>query len=247
MVGGRETAAREDLEVGPQRGERRAQLVRGVRDEAALRALGLVERLEHRVEGTREARELVVAVALHAAGEVARARDVLGRVGEVGDRLDRRAGGEPGERERRAMPSSTITPSPKRSVASVALTSPSGRATCMTAPFGSCVVSTRTSPPARSTSEKNAPRSPSATSWSAFADDERGGLLADGVATLPPGLISCTKATGPSSADAAGTDVRRTRSRTAASSGSRGIASAICVAWRSELSICPRNWSRTST
>ena len=39
-----------------------------------------------------------------------------------------------------AMPSSTITPSPKRSVASVEFTSPIGRATCMTAPFGSFVV-----------------------------------------------------------------------------------------------------------
>ena len=61
VVGGREAAAGEHLEVGAQRGERRAQLVRGVRDEAALRALGLVERLEHRVERAGEARELVVA------------------------------------------------------------------------------------------------------------------------------------------------------------------------------------------
>ncbi len=86
-VGRRQRAPRpEDLEVGAQRRERRAQLVRGVGHEPALRPLGLVQRAEHRVEGGGEARQLVAASGLDPAREVARACDVLGRLGQLGHR-----------------------------------------------------------------------------------------------------------------------------------------------------------------
>ena len=91
------TAAGEHLEVGPQRGERRAQLVRGVGDELALRPLRALERLEHRVERGRQARDLVIPAGRDPPREVARAGHVLRRLGELGHRPDRRAGGEPGE------------------------------------------------------------------------------------------------------------------------------------------------------
>ena len=94
-------AAAEHLEVRAQRGQRRAQLVRGVGHEPPLRALGRRQRLEHRVEGAGEPRELVVAVALDPARQVARARDVLGGVGQLRHRLHGRAGREPREPERR--------------------------------------------------------------------------------------------------------------------------------------------------
>ena len=116
MVGGAEPAVPEHLEVGAQRGERRAQLVRGVGHEPALRALGRLERLEHRVERAREPRQLVVAGVLDPAREVARARDVLGGVGQLGHGPDRRARGQPREHQRGGDPGSTITrePEPER-------------------------------------------------------------------------------------------------------------------------------------
>ena len=60
-------------------GQRRAQLVRGVRDEAALAADRLLERREHRVEARAEAAELVVPRDRDALGQVAGRGDVLGR------------------------------------------------------------------------------------------------------------------------------------------------------------------------
>ena len=83
----RRAAARQHLEVGAQRGQRRAQLVRRVGDELALRALRALERLEHRVERAREAGELVVALGARCGGDRSRVRgDVLGGRGELGDR-----------------------------------------------------------------------------------------------------------------------------------------------------------------
>ena len=85
------------LEVGAQRGERRAQLVRGVGHEPALGALRVVERLEHRVERRGQPRQLVLALRLDAAREVARAGHVLGRLGQLGHRPDGVARGVAGE------------------------------------------------------------------------------------------------------------------------------------------------------
>ncbi len=99
VAGVRRPAAGEYLEVGPQRGQRRAQLVRGVGDELALRALGALERFEHRVERGREPRDFVLALGLDPAREVARRGDVLGGLGELRDRPDRGAGGEPREHD----------------------------------------------------------------------------------------------------------------------------------------------------
>ena len=100
-VGGRQVAAgAEHLEVGAQRRERRAQLVRRVGDELALGALRVVERLEHRVERRGQPRELVVALRLDAARQVARAGDVLGGLGQLGDRSHGVAGGEAAEERR---------------------------------------------------------------------------------------------------------------------------------------------------
>ena len=73
VLGVGRAAARQHLEVGAQRGERRPELVRGVGDELALGALTALERFEHRVERARQARELVLALGLDPAREIARA------------------------------------------------------------------------------------------------------------------------------------------------------------------------------
>ena len=57
--------------------QRRAQLVRRVRDEPALRLERLLECAEHRVEGAAEARELVAAADGHALARLAGLRDSL--------------------------------------------------------------------------------------------------------------------------------------------------------------------------
>ncbi len=94
----------QDLDVRAQAGDRRAQLVRGVGDELALRvhgvverAHGVLERVEHRVEAAGEPPELVFAGGLDAPAEVARDGDVLGGVGEALERLYGGAGDEPPE------------------------------------------------------------------------------------------------------------------------------------------------------
>ena len=63
--------------------ERRAQLVRGVGDEAPLRLERLVERAEHRVEGGTETRELVPSRDGNPLARLARLRDPLGGAGEA--------------------------------------------------------------------------------------------------------------------------------------------------------------------
>ena len=77
----------QDLDVRAQAGDGRAQLVRGVGDELALRVNGgverahrVLERVEHRVEARRQPPDLVLARRLDPPAEIARQRDVLGRL-----------------------------------------------------------------------------------------------------------------------------------------------------------------------
>ena len=94
----------QDLDVRAQAGDGRAQLVRGVGHELALRvhgrverAHGVLERVEHRVEAAGEAPELVFPGGLDAPAEILRQGDVLGGLGEALERLHRRARHEPPE------------------------------------------------------------------------------------------------------------------------------------------------------
>ncbi len=90
----------EQLEVGEHGGERRAQLVGGVGDEAALTGehrfglgVGVVERVQHPLQRAGELGDLVVSLGLgHRRGGVAGAGDLGGGGGERGDRLHRAAG-----------------------------------------------------------------------------------------------------------------------------------------------------------
>ena len=63
---GRRAVAGEVRDVAPQRSQRRAQLVRGVGEEAPLGLARPLEALEHRVERRREPADLVVACGLRA-------------------------------------------------------------------------------------------------------------------------------------------------------------------------------------
>ena len=93
----------EQLDEAAEREERRAQLVRGGRDELLARAVELRELALHVVEGDRELAELVVGVDRDRAREVARG-DLLGGALEPLDALRERArdqpAGEHRERER---------------------------------------------------------------------------------------------------------------------------------------------------
>ncbi len=98
----------EQLEVGEDAGERRAQLVRGVGHELPLALQGglllrarLVERDEHAVQRARQLRDLVVGLSRRdPACGVARALDLARGRRERGDRRHR-AGGDPQPREER--------------------------------------------------------------------------------------------------------------------------------------------------
>ena len=88
----------QDLDVRAQAGHRRAQLVRGVGHELALRVHGRVERahralerVEHGVEAAGQPPELVFAGGLDAPAEVPGQGDVLGGLGEALQRLHGRA------------------------------------------------------------------------------------------------------------------------------------------------------------
>ena len=74
----------EDLDVGAQAGERRAQLVRGVGDELALGVDRALERVEHRVEAAGQAAQLAAAARVDAATEVAGLGDLASRLAEPG-------------------------------------------------------------------------------------------------------------------------------------------------------------------
>ena len=81
---GRRAMAREVLDVPAQRSQRRAQLVRRIGDEAALRLARALEAVEHRVERRREAADLVGAVRVgETAARVARAPDLAARRGRA--------------------------------------------------------------------------------------------------------------------------------------------------------------------
>ena len=92
------------LDVGAHRGHRGAQLVRGVGHQLALLGLRGLQAREHRVEARRHPPDLVVPVGLDAPAEVAGGLDVLGRVGQLGDRRDDAPREEPADarRQRRA-------------------------------------------------------------------------------------------------------------------------------------------------
>ncbi len=97
----------EDLDVRAQAGNGRAQLVRGVGNQLALRVNGGVERahralerVEHRVEAGRQAPELVNPCELDPPAEVLRERDVLGRLREALQRQHGGAGDQPPEQRR---------------------------------------------------------------------------------------------------------------------------------------------------
>ena len=210
----------------------------------------VVERLEHRVERAGQARELVVAVALDPAGEVVGPGDVLGRVGQLRHGLDRRAGGEPARApSAAAMPSSDDQPRPRRSVRSVASTSASGPRDLERAPAGS----RRGEDPhlrrrRASTSARKAGRLPSATASSSSRPTSVSNCSPGAACTLAalrrrpgrrrPGAVE--RATGAAAA-------RRSSGR-AASSPPAGAPAArrAALRWRSDASICPRSWSRTS-
>ena len=101
----------EDLDVGAQARDRRAQLVRGVGDELALGVHGGVERahrapegVEHRVEADREAPDLIGAVGGDASREVLGARDVLGGACQAPDGRDDGARDDPAQQRREGDP-----------------------------------------------------------------------------------------------------------------------------------------------
>ena len=70
--------AGEHLDVRAQARQRRPQLVRGIRDELALRPRGVLQRAQHRVEAGGEARQLVRAAHIDPAGEIPRLGHLLG-------------------------------------------------------------------------------------------------------------------------------------------------------------------------
>ena len=96
--GGQALGLLEHLHVGAQAGDRRAQLVAGVRHQLALRLHRALERVEGGVEAAREAGELVPAHDLHALRGVRVGGQLLGARGEARDRRERRAGHERAER-----------------------------------------------------------------------------------------------------------------------------------------------------
>ena len=104
----------EQVDVGAQRGERRAQLVAGVGDQPALPVPRRGERGEHLVERRRQPGDLVVALDRDR-GQPLGARDVLGGRGEPADRPQPVAGHRPaghpgGDRSRRCRTAGVTRP-----------------------------------------------------------------------------------------------------------------------------------------
>ena len=89
--------AAEQLDVGAQAGERRAQLVAGVGDEALLLRRGRGERVDHGGEAAGQAADLAAPVGRDRRREVLGGRDLLGRVPQVDDRPHDAAGEPPAE------------------------------------------------------------------------------------------------------------------------------------------------------
>ena len=106
LGGIRRLSALEQLEVGAQAGERRAQLVRGVGDQLTLRAQRGFQLAKHGVEARAQTAQLVATVRRHAPREIAGARDFLdGRSEPLHRREDRTADKEAerrGEQDRSA-------------------------------------------------------------------------------------------------------------------------------------------------
>jgi hypothetical protein len=107
VVGGQLAAREQHLDVRAQRRDRRAQLVRRVGDELALRVGGVVERtarplerVEHRVEARRHPPDLVVAGDLDAPAEILGLGDVLRGGCELRHGLDDLAAEQPAEQRR---------------------------------------------------------------------------------------------------------------------------------------------------
>ena len=94
----------DDLEVGAQAGERRAELVGGVHDQLGLGPAGELEGLEQTVEGAAEASELVGATWREAAGDVGGLGQVLDGVGEGVERHQRGLGHQPPQHHREENP-----------------------------------------------------------------------------------------------------------------------------------------------
>ena len=92
--------AAQDVDVRLQARQRRAQLVRRIGDETALRLEGLLERAEHRVERRSQSCELVVPALGDALTRLAGLCDSLGRRGQPAHRSERRAGHECGQPRR---------------------------------------------------------------------------------------------------------------------------------------------------
>ncbi len=95
---------REQLDVRAVRGQRRPQLVRGVRDQLLLSLLRLVEGCEHRVEVGREACQLVPAAHRDPLVEVTRRAHLAHRPGERTHRAQHRIRGQSSEQARRERP-----------------------------------------------------------------------------------------------------------------------------------------------
>ena len=95
---------RQQLDVRAVRGERRPQLVRGVRDQLLLRLLRLVEGCEHRVEVGCEACQLVPAADRDPPVEVARRAHLAHRPGERTHRAQHRVRGQSSEQARCECP-----------------------------------------------------------------------------------------------------------------------------------------------
>ncbi len=80
----------QQVDVRAHRRERGAELVGGVANEPVLLSAGLFERGEHGVEARGEAADLVGAFHLDTSGELLGLGNVLGRLGELGHRTERR-------------------------------------------------------------------------------------------------------------------------------------------------------------
>ena len=104
LAGRKLAVAREHLDVRPQARQRRAELVRGVRDELAARARRFLEGAEHHVEAAREAGQLVPSLDLDPLGQVSGLGHRLGRLGQPPDGCERGAGDDQSEpaRDQRA-------------------------------------------------------------------------------------------------------------------------------------------------
>ena len=183
----------EHLEVGAQRRQRRAQLVRRVGDELALRALGAVQRLEHRVERAREPRQLVVArrarsgASGRACGRRARRRRSARPPGLTAVRVASRASASAA-----ATPSSTIAPSPSRSVAERGVDLVERPRDLQRAAVRRCASCRRAGGARRARRRRRtASRSPVATACSSLAGSSSSGRSPGGTSTRPPGATSC--------------------------------------------------------